>query len=113
MLVGAREQKCQRQAIAVRQQVALCARFASVRRVGACGCAPLLPGWTRCPYKPGSSRCAVPVAGAAAALGVSAAIRQILASRAVVASTSRPSRISSPGAAFPTGCPSAVQKECQ
>ena len=41
MHVGAREQKCQRQAIAVRQQVALCARFASVRRVGVCGCAPL------------------------------------------------------------------------
>jgi len=44
MHIGACQDKGQRQPIAVGQQVALCARLASVRRIRACGCAPLFAG---------------------------------------------------------------------
>ena len=74
---------------------------------------PFLPGWTRCPYRLGSSQCGLTSAGAAAVPGASGSRPRLVASRAVGASMSRPSRSPFPGAASPTGYPSAARRECQ
>lgn len=104
MYVSARQDKCQRQTVPSSQQVALCARFAAVRRIRARGRTPFLPEWTRCPFRLCSSRCTLPSAGAAAAPDADGSKPRLLASCAVASNTSRQSRSPSPAAVSPREC---------
>lgn len=84
--IGASQQESERDAAPVRDEVALGACFAAIRRVRPGPAPPFSRLWTHCQRRHGSSRCDQPSAGAAAIPGAAGPTHLLPASPAAAAS---------------------------
>ena len=113
MDIGPRDGHCQRQAVAIHDDVALGAQLATIRRILASRFAPPGAGTLALSSDARVQSMRPRLAAAAGGCDAAASTRPLAASRADAASRSSRCHSPSPGVASPRGCRSSRRRRCQ